>query len=62
MAETVGFHDLAEELNVSLDLLTDLARAGRIKTVRNRIAKESADELRWQLAMHKTTLAESREE
>jgi hypothetical protein len=56
--ETVGFHDLAEELQVRVELLSDLARAGKIRTVGNRIVKESADELRWQLAAHKTLLPE----
>jgi hypothetical protein len=56
--ETVAFYALASELNVSVQLLKDLARRGVLETVGNRIVKESADELRWQLAAHKMLLPE----
>jgi hypothetical protein len=56
--ETVGFRALADELNVSVAFLSELARRGVLETVGNRILKASADELRWQLAAHKSLLPE----
>lgn len=56
--DTVSFAGLADELNVSVAFLSELARRGVLETVGNRIVKASADELRWQLAAHKTLLPE----
>jgi hypothetical protein len=54
--ETVGIRDLADELNVSVQLIKDLLYAGKLKAVGNRVTKDSADELRWHLAAHKALL------
>jgi hypothetical protein len=60
--ETVAFYALADELNVSVQFLKDMVRAGVLKTRGNRILKESADELRWHLATHKFLLPEPEDE
>lgn len=56
MVGWVPVRALADELNVSVDFLRGLARAGRIEMDRGRVLKDSADELRWLLAAHRVLL------
>ena len=62
MSDTVSFYDLADELNVRVVLLVQLAQAGKLATKGNRITKDSADELRWTLAIHRHVVAETSQE
>ncbi|MEU0467304.1 hypothetical protein ABZ215_25155 [Amycolatopsis sp. NPDC006131] len=60
--ESIHIYDLADELHVRVQLIKDLIRAGKLKTVGNRVVKESADELRWHLAVHRQLLNPNEED
>ena len=42
--------ELARELNVSVQVLRDLARAGHLQLRDGYVTRDSADDLRWTLA------------
>lgn len=46
----VPIRDLARELNVSVQALRDLARAGHIVVHDDLVTKDSADDVRWKMA------------
>lgn len=57
--ETIEVVALANELNVRVKVLYDLASGGHFAIENGRIGSSTADELRWRLAMRKAELADS---
>lgn len=53
MADSISVRALAGELNVSLDMVRDFIRAGHLELDGGKVTAESADNLRWHLALAK---------
>jgi hypothetical protein len=58
VAHSIGIRALADELNVSPQMIKDFVHAGHLETVNGRVSKDSADNLRWHLALARTDTSE----
>jgi len=58
VADSIGIRALADELNVSRDMVRDFVRAGHLTVRGGKVTKDTADNLRWHLAMARADATE----